>query len=115
MLGQRIQGFKYALAGLKVAWREEAHFKIEIGCAALVLILGFFLGVSSLEFALLILTIGVVLTAETLNTALEELCDKFQPTQDSHIEKIKDLAAAAVLLAAMGALFVGLFIFLPYL
>ena len=58
--------------------------------------------------------IGFVLTAETFNTALEELCDKFQPTHDPHIGKIKDLAAAAVLVSSITALIVGLIIYVPY-
>ena len=58
--------------------------------------------------------IGFVLTAETFNTALEELCDKFQPEHDPHIAKIKDLAAAAVLVSSITALIVGLIIYVPY-
>lgn len=110
-----MKGFEYALMGLALAWREELNFKIEIACAALALALGVFFHVSSLEFALLTLVITGVLATEALNTALEELCDKFQPTQDPHIKKIKDLAAAAVLLASVGALIVGACIFIPRL
>ena len=115
MLKERTRGFAYALSGLALAWREEAHFRIEVVCGALVLALGVFLELSPFEFAIIVLTIAVVLTSEALNTALEELCDKFQPTHDPHIKKIKDLAAAAVLLASIGALAVGAFIFIPHL
>jgi len=115
MLKSRLHGFRYALAGIMLAWREEANFKIEVMCAALALALSVYLHLSRIEFAIIILVIALVLATEALNTALEELCDKFQPTHDPHIEKIKDLAAAAVLLASLGALVVGLFIFIPYL
>lgn len=115
MLKQRTRGFTFALSGLALAWREEANFRIEVVCALLALALSAALGLSPSEFAIIILTIAVVLTAEALNTALEELCDKFQPTHDPHIKKIKDLAAAAVLLASFGALIVGAFIFIPHL
>ena len=109
------QGFRYALAGLQLAWREEANFRIDVVCALMVSALGLYLHVPPLQFCVLILIMSGVLAAETFNTALEELCDKFQPTHDPHIAKIKDLAAAAVLLASVGALIVGLIIFLPYL
>lgn len=115
MLKQRTRGFAYALAGLALAWREETNFRIEVVCAVLVLALSVFLELSSLEFTVIILTITIVLTAEALNTALEELCDKFQPTQNPHIKKIKDLAAAAVLVASVGAIVVGLLVFIPHL
>jgi diacylglycerol kinase len=62
-----------------------------------------------------VFAVSCVLVAETFNTALEELCDKFQPTHDPHIAKIKDLSAAAVLLASVGALSIGLIIFIPHL
>jgi len=115
MLQKRADGLRYALIGLTVAWREEANFKIEVACAVLALALGLLLHISLSEFAVVTLVISFVFTAEAFNTALEELCDKFQPTHDPHIGKIKDLAAAAVLLASVGALIVGLFIFVPHL
>jgi undecaprenol kinase/diacylglycerol kinase (ATP) len=108
------KGFKYALAGVRLAWREELNFKIEVACAVLALALGAYLQLSTYEFAAIVLAIALVLATEVLNTALEELCDKFQPTHDPHIEKIKDLAAAAVLLASLGALIVGAGICIPH-
>jgi|ERR1035437_139273 diacylglycerol kinase len=110
-----INGFSYACTGIKLAWREEHNFKIEVMIAAVVIVLGFLLHLSSFEFALIILVVSIVLATEAFNTALEELCDKFQPTHDPHIAKIKDLGAAAVLLSAVGAGIVGLIIFIPHL
>lgn len=110
-----MQGLECALAGLALAWREEANFRVEVLCAGLVYALGAVLGLSAFEWAVIALVITAVLTAEAFNTALEELCDKFQPTHDPHIRKIKDLAAAAVLLASAGALITGLIIFIPHL
>ena len=108
-------GFRYAFTGFKIAWMEEINFKIEIACAVLAIELGLFLHLSTIEFALLALAISAVLAAEAFNTALEELCDKFQPTRDPHIAKIKDLAAASVFVVSIGAFIVGLFIFIPHL
>lgn len=112
---QFAEGIRYAFIGLRLAWREESNFKIEIVYAVLVIALGLLLHLSSFEFALLFVGITSVLAAETFNTALEELCDKFQPTHDPHIAKIKDLAAAAVFLASIGALIIGFLIFIPHL
>lgn len=109
------QGFAFALSGLALAWREELHFRIEMACAVFALALGFYLNLSSFEFLFVSIAIMSVLATETLNTALEELCDKFQPTHDPHIKKIKDLAAAAVLIASVGALAIGLVVFVPHL
>ena len=110
-----INGFSYACTGIKLAWKEEHNFKIEVMIAVLVIVLGFLLHLSSFEFAVVILAISIVLATEAFNTALEELCDKFQPTHDPHIAKIKDLGAAAVLLSSIGASVVGLIIFIPHL
>ncbi len=115
MLKQFPRAFRYALTGLSLAWTEGLNFKIQVACAILAAALGLFLHISVLEFCIVILAISSVLAAEVFNTALEELCDKFQPTHDPHIAKIKDLAAATVLLASVGAFVVGLIIFLPYL
>jgi undecaprenol kinase/diacylglycerol kinase (ATP) len=112
---QLLQSFRYAVTGLKIAWKEEANFKIEIACAVAVIALGWLLCISAVEFAILFLVISAVLAVEALNTALEELCDKFQPTHDPHIAKIKDLAAAAVLVMSVGAFIIGLVIFIPHL
>lgn len=112
---QLAQGIRYAFIGLKLVWKEEINFKIEIVCAILAIVLGLSLHLSSFEYALLFVVISSVLAAETFNTALEELCDKFQPTQDPHVAKIKDLSAAAVLLSSTGALIIGLLLFIPHL
>src|SRR3989338_8728359 len=115
MLTKFSKSFGFALTGIKIAWREELNFKIELACGLLALLAGLLLHISLTEFAIIALTIGFVLAIEGLNTALEELCDKFQPTHDLHIAKIKDLAAAAVLISSITAFTVGLIIFIPHL
>src|SRR3989338_9659512 len=111
---KKIESFGYSLKGLQIAWKEEHNFRFEIVCAVLTLLLAYFLHVSTTEFLITVFMIGFVLTTEALNTALEELCDKFQPTHDSHIAKIKDLAAAAVSAATITAIIVGLIIFITH-
>ncbi|HRY62844.1 MAG TPA: diacylglycerol kinase family protein [Candidatus Paceibacterota bacterium] len=103
-----------ALNGFWVAYKEEPNFKTEIFFAILIPYLGYHFGISTVEFLIITLTIGFVLATELLNTALEEICDKFHPEHDPRIEKIKDLAAAAVLVSSVSAVIVGLIILGPY-
>ncbi|MFZ2555988.1 MAG: diacylglycerol kinase [Minisyncoccia bacterium] len=106
---------RYSVLGLKIAWRQEAHFRMHIVAAAIIIAAAFFLNVTALEFALLLLACGFVISIEILNTALEELCDKFTLEHDPHIGKIKDLAAAAVLVSSIFAALTGFLILGPYL
>ncbi len=115
MLQRFFKGLSYAFTGLSLAWREESNFKIEVVCAVLAIALGATVQLSAVEFALVAIAIGIVLAAEAFNTALEELCDKLETDHDPRTARIKDLAAAAVLIAAAAALAVGLFIFIPHL
>ncbi len=96
-------------------WREEKNIKLELGAAGLALLLSYYLHISRLEFTIIVFVIFFVLAVEALNTALEEICDKFHPEEDPHIAKIKDLAAAAVLLTVIGSVAVALLVFIPYL
>jgi len=114
MLKKSLKSFKYALMGVKILWKEENNFRIDIIFTIITISLAFFFNFSILEFILIIFVITFVLTAEALNTAIEELCDKINPDHDSHIAKIKDIAAAAVLLAAFGAFIIGLIVFIPH-
>jgi diacylglycerol kinase len=115
LLERKVKSLGYALKGLSIAWKEEFNFRIELFCGLLALALAFYLDVSHLEFIVILFMIGFVLSAEALNTALEEFCDMARPSPDPHVAKIKDLAAAAVFIASVTALLVGSFIFVPYL
>ena len=113
MLEKKIHNIRFAINGIKIAWQEEFSFKLEVCAALLISLLGWLLAISTAEWLIVIFMIGFVLSAEVFNTALEELCDKFQSDPNPHIAKIKDLAAAAVLLASAAAFVVGVIIFLP--
>ena len=112
-LKEKIERFKYPINGFVIAWQEEPSFRFHGVSAVLTLLGAYLLDVTYVEFLIIIVMIGVVIVAELLNTALEELCDKFQPTHDPHVAKIKDLAAAAVFASAITAVLVGLAIFIP--
>jgi len=112
-LYQNIYGFRYALTGIKIAWREEVNFRIQVGCSIFAIFLGWFFQISPIEWIVIIFLTGFVLSAETFNTALEEFCDMVKNDPDPHIAKIKDLAAAAVLISSWTAFMAGVIIFLP--
>lgn len=76
---------------------------------------GFALGISNADWKWLILTILSVWVAETMNTAFEHLCDVVSPEHHDSVKVAKDVAAAAVLICAVGALIMGWLIFGPYL
>lgn len=109
-----LKRFGYALKGLKVVLHQQ-NFLIHLAVAALVIIAGFYTGVSSSEWCILILTISLVLAMETINTAIEKLVDFISPGFHVQAGMVKDLSAGAVLLTAVGAVIVGLIIFLPKL
>jgi len=114
MLQKKLRSMGYALKGLKTALRQEHNFQFELVLAVAAVVLGLYFQLSDLEWLFVIGAIGFVLCAELFNTALEELCDMLRQTHDPHVEKIKDLSAAAVLVSALTALIIGCVIFAPY-
>ena len=103
--------FQYAFSGIADMLREESNARIHCIVTVLVIIAGFIFRISTAEWIGVALAIGLVISAETFNTAIERLAD--QPEQDSRIRDVKDLAAAAVLLCALAAAAVGLIVFVP--
>ena len=101
--------------GLKIAWTEEFNFKVQVVAAILAIFLGWFFEISRTEWTLVIAMIGFVLAAEAFNTAIEIDMDLTSPEYHPYAKDTKDVAAGAVLLAALTALIVGLFIFSPYM
>lgn len=111
----RIKSFKVAFDGLWFNIRNETNFLIHIIAGALALIAALFFPISREEWMILLLTIGVVLSSELMNTSIEKLCDRFIDTEDRMIKVVKDSAAASVLIISIIAFIVGLIIFIPYL
>ena len=105
MLKRTLHSFSHAMKGIRIGFREDLYFRIQVAMA--------YLQLSVVEWLFVFTAIGLVLTAEFLNTALEELCDMLKGTHDLHVARIKDLAAGAVLCASLCALVIGLSIFLP--
>ena len=105
--------FQYAFSGMADLLREEANARIHCIVTVLVITAGFLLRISAMEWLAVAIVIGLVISAETFNTAIERLADVVQPAHDDRIRDVKDLAAAAVLLCALAAAAVGLIIFVP--
>ena len=112
---KRFFAFKVAFQGLLLFFREGAHAKIHFLAAWLVVFLGWFFNISKTEWMVSLLCIALVLSLEAVNSAIEYLVDLASPDFHPLAKKSKDIAAAAVLIAAIFALIIGLLIFLPYL
>ncbi|MCA0931119.1 diacylglycerol kinase family protein [Lutimonas saemankumensis] len=111
----RIKSLKYALKGFWLLITTEHSIMVQSGIAILMTIVGFWLDISKFEWIAQIFAIGMVLVAESLNTAIEKLCDYIQPEYDKKIGFIKDISAGAVSFAAIIAIVIGFIIYLPKL
>jgi diacylglycerol kinase len=107
------RSFYYAFQGLNTAFRKEPNLQIHTAMALIALILGAVLGLSPIEWLLLAFTIFYVITLELLNTVLESVVNLVSPEIKPHAKVAKDVSAACVLLGAIMAVIVGLFLFLP--
>lgn len=108
-----LKSFSFAFDGVKTAFRREPNFRIHSLIAALTIILAIFLGFSQIEWLILIFTIALVLVLELVNTAVETLVDLVSPEYRKEAKIAKDVMAASVLLSAILAIIVGLFLFVP--
>ena len=111
----RLRAFSYALSGLNTFFTETFHAKVHLFAALAAVALGFWLNVSSVEWVVLLLCIALVLIAEAINSALEYLVDMVQPEEHPLAKKVKDVAAAAVLIAAIFSVIIATIIFIPKL
>ena len=101
------QRLGFALAGLRLAWPREHSFRTQVLCALAVLAVLALLGAPAIWWAIVVLTIGVVLAAELMNSAFEALIDHLHPEEHPQIGRAKDIAAGAVLVTGIVALAVG--------
>lgn len=108
-----IKSFGNALQGLKFLFKSELNARIELAIAFVTIIISFLFRISHQEWMVVLLCIALVLGFEGFNTAIEKLIDKLHPGIDPEIGKVKDIAAGAVLLAAIVAAIAGFIIFAP--
>lgn len=109
------RSFSFAIAGLIYCVKNEKNMKIHILATILVLIAAVVVGLKPIEWGLLILTVFMVLIAETVNTAVEKTVDLVTTEYHPLAKMAKNLAAGAVLLAAIGSLVMAVIIFGPHL
>lgn len=112
---QRLRSFGYAFQGIVTLFSTQVHPWIHLCAAVIVVIMAVYFDLPTYEWAVLILCIIIVLAAEAFNTAIEYLTDLVSPDYNPLAGKVKDLAAAAVLLCAIGAAVIGVLILGPYL
>lgn len=105
------ESFSYAISGIAYSFKTQRNMRIHFIMASIVILMGIFLKLSPLEMALVFVTISLVIIAEMINTSIEATIDLF--TRDYHpLAKIgKNVAAGAVLIAAINAVIVGYIIF----
>jgi len=105
----------YARNGVKLIFRNERNFRIDIVVAVLVVIAGFLFKISHTDWIAISLVISMVFTAEVLNSAIEALCDTVSQDFKVNIKYAKDVSAGAVLISALVSIITGLIVFLPYI
>lgn len=114
-LKDRLASFKNAGKGLAVFIGQGGNAWIHCVMAVLVILAGFLLRISSLEWVAIVFAIGLVFGAEAINSAIERLSDVVQPERDDRIRDVKDMSAGAVLICVITASVIGLVVFLPKL
>ena len=109
------KSIQYAWKGVRVVFRTEQNFRIQLLIGILVLIAAAFFQFPVWKIIILLLAIGSVLILELVNSIFERLVDAFKPRIHQYVGEMKDIMAATVLLAAAGAVVIGLLLFWPYL
>ena len=110
-----VSSFGYAFAGLAYCFRSQRNFRIHLAIALVASLVGIFLGLAWVEWAVLAAMVTLVLCAEMVNTMIEALVDLVTAEYHPLAKVAKDVAAGIVLVTAIGAVAVGLAIFLPKL
>ena len=108
------KSFATAFQGIVYVVRVERNARFHLIIAIITLLIAVLLGVSNAELAAIFFAIIMVFIAEVINTAIEKILDIVEPKHSEDVRIIKDIAAGAVLVAAIGAAAIGLAIFVPY-
>jgi undecaprenol kinase/diacylglycerol kinase (ATP) len=104
---------RYPLQGWVSFFRHEKNGQIQLLIAVFVVIAGFLLSISVIEWMMVLACIGVVIALEMINSAIEKFCDHVNPQVHPTIKFVKDIAAGAVLWVAVISAIIGAIIFLP--
>ena len=109
-----IKSLSFAINGLKLVLKEK-HIKIHLLITLLVLTAGFYFNISHTEWYTILVCIGIVLSLEIINTAIEHFVDLVEPNYNPKAGAIKDLAAGAVLVFSIISIVIGIMIFGKYI
>jgi len=112
---KRIKSVKYCFQGLWIFFSTQHSSWVQAPIALMTILLGFYLKINVIEWCFVVGAIGLVFVAEIINTAIEFLTDLVSPDYHQLAGKVKDLAAGAVLLAAITAAIIGGIVFIPKL
>ena len=104
----------HARNGLKLIFKNERNFRIDLVVAFVVVLAGIAFEISYTDWIALSLVISMVFVAETINSAIEALCDTVSLDYKVNIKYAKDVSAGAVLVTALVSVITGLIIFMPY-
>jgi diacylglycerol kinase (ATP) len=114
-LAKRIRGGGYAIKGALLLIRTEPSIQVQVVISILITVAGFYFEISRIEWMFQIFAIGLVISTEGLNSAIEGIADFIHPDFHTKIGYIKDVAAGGVLFAALTAFVIACFIYLPFL
>lgn len=112
-LRNRIKSFDYSIQGIITFFKNEHNARIHAVAAVVVIALGWYCKLNLMEWCWITLAIGLVILSEMFNTAIEYLTDLVSPEIHPLAKKTKDVASGSVLIAALIAVVIGLFIFIP--
>jgi diacylglycerol kinase (ATP) len=110
-----LRSFVYAVQGIWSGIRDQRNLKFQLAVAVVVVIAGFYLSITAIEWCIILICIALVIGLELVNTALENLVDLVTLERNPLAGKIKDIAAAAVLITSVISLIIGLIVFRKYL
>ena len=110
---KRLRSFNFAFNGIKLLLKYEHNAWLHLGALFGVVIACILFNVSAIEWCVILLCIGMVFSAEAVNSSIEALADRITVEKDPLIGKAKDLSAAAVLILAIISIGVACFIFIP--
>lgn len=111
----RFKSVKYAFKGAVLLLKTEASIQVQFVLGIVMTIAGFYFDISTTEWILQILSIGLIMSIEGLNTAIEKTADFIHPEHHEKIGIIKDVSAGAVFISAVTAVIIGCIIYIPKL
>lgn len=107
----KLFNIKYALKGIQICLKNESNFRIHIAAGAVATFAGYYYKISETEWIIQTLCIGLIIFAEAVNTAIEELVDLVSPDWNKQAGIVKDVASGAVLLLSIFVLICGVIIY----